>query len=135
MGSSHQMSGLAEKADLHQGAQLCKILPLLARGGNWELARGGMRDPPLQRCRALRLGLRRQRSRVKAAVNLGEQKESKPTCLSFSHPLPYRLSPANHLEGGPRHFSAVREPALGAPTCLLVYSSLAQTCCLLSPFS
>ena len=58
------MDGLAGKAELHQGAQLCKILPLLAHGGDWELARGAMRDPQLQRCRALFLGLRRQQSRL-----------------------------------------------------------------------
>lgn len=48
VGSSHQVNGLLGKAELRQGAQLCEILPLLARGGDWELARAAVRDPQLQ---------------------------------------------------------------------------------------
>lgn len=92
MGAAHQTDGLAEKAELHQGAQLCKVLPLFAHGGDWELARGATRDPQLQRCRALSFGLRRQRS--PSILGGAERNRTRlPVLLPPSSPSPEPCQP------------------------------------------
>lgn len=81
--SSHQ-NGLAGIAELHQGAQLCKILPLFVHGGDWEMARGAMRDLQLQ---SPVPWPEEKVDPTKGCYHLGEQ-ETSPSSLSLSHPLP-----------------------------------------------
>lgn len=99
VGSSHQVNGLLGKAELRQGAQLCEILPLLARGGDWELARAAVRDPKLQSPCPLAWGDSGAQKRLLPCWGSG--KKPNPLAFPSATPLPIGWAPPASSTGAP----------------------------------
>lgn len=96
--SSHQ-NGLAGIAEMHQGAQLCKILHWLVHGRK-ELGAGKGSNGDLQPQSPVPWPEERV-DPTKGCYHLGEQKETKPSSFSLSHPLPIDWALPASSKGAP----------------------------------